>query len=97
MTVVDQIILADQYMILIGISLFFTALTIVKRTVILELLATICWWISAAVHLIAAPSVLSILSWLWFGFGVVFFLLFWVDIFQLFVIRKDRRWSDEVL
>jgi len=94
---IEEIILSDQYFMIIGISLFFTAVAMVRRTVILELLATICWWISAAVHLIAAPSALSILSWLWFGFGIVFFLLFWVDVFQLFVTRKDQRWSDEVL
>ncbi len=94
MSEVDAIILADNYMIIIGISLFFTAVAMVRRTIILELLATLCWWVSAIIHLIAAPSALYAISWLWLGFGIIFFLVFWFDIWQIFIVRKKQKWDD---
>jgi len=91
---IEEIILADQYMIVLGVTLLFSVLAIARRTVILEIISTICWWISAVVNLFASPTQLYVLTFLWMGLGFVFLSLFFADIWQLFIIRKRNRWDE---
>lgn len=85
-TGIEDIIINDHYLIVIAISILFTMLTIFRRTVLLDTLTWVCWFIAGAMHLMASPSttpfyIISILYW---GFGLIFFVIMWVDLFQLF-------------
>jgi type VI protein secretion system component VasK len=94
---IEEIIVNDHYLVVVGISLFFTVFALARRTAILDVIATICWWISGGVHLVSSPSTspLFSLSYLWFALGIVFFVLLWVDIFKLWNFRKQNDpWMD---
>jgi len=93
MSGVEDLIINDQYLVLVAISILFTILTIFRRTVLLEVITWVCWFVVAASHLLASPSTtpfysLSILYW---GLGLIFFVLMWYDIFQLFAEQKKNR------
>jgi hypothetical protein len=84
--------------VVVAISLFFTVFALVRRTAVLDVIATICWWIAGGVHLVSSPSTspLFSISYLWFALGVIFFLLLWVDIWKMWNFRKNRdTWMDE--
>lgn len=80
-------------MIMLGLSVLFTMLAIYRRTVLADLLAMISWFISGATHLLASPTSTPFyaLSFLYWGFGLIFFVLMWADLFQLFNKLKSTK------
>jgi len=90
---IDSILIQDTYIIVIGISVLFSLLAIFRRTVLTDLLATICWWVGGATHLLASPTSTPLysISFLYWGFGLIFFALVWVDLLQLFDTRKSNK------
>lgn len=87
---IDDIIINDHYLIVIAIAILFSVLAIYRRTVITDLIATVLWFIAGATHLLASPTTTPFysISILWWGMGLIFFVLVWVDIFQIFTIKK---------
>jgi len=67
---------ADQYMIMMAISLLFTVLSIAyKENVTLGLLAGISWLISSLSHFAVGQQTSPLttsLSWLFLAFGIIF-------------------------
>jgi len=98
---VEEIIINDQYMIMISISLLFTIFSIVLlhntgfkfslEKIICNTLATLCWFISGIVHIAASPSTspLFALAYLWFGIGIIFLLLMFVDVFSTLKYKRE--------
>jgi len=97
---VEELIINDHYLVVLGISLFFTVFALVRRTAVLDVIATICWWVSGAVHLVSSPSTspLFSISYLWFALGIVFFILLWIDVWKLWDFKKSKGdwWMEEV-
>ena len=98
---VEEIIINDHYLVVVGISMFFSVFALVRRTATLDAIATMCWWIAGAVHLVSSPSTspLFSVSYLWFALGVVFLLLLFKDVWKFFDMykAKDDWWMDEEL
>jgi hypothetical protein len=92
LTGIDDIIINDHYLIVIAIALLFTILTVYRRTVLLDLITAVLWFIAGATHLLASPTTTPFysLSILWWGLGLIFFVLVWVDLFQIFNIKKKN-------
>jgi len=90
---VDSILIQDTYIMVIGIAILFSLLAIFRRTVLLDLLATICWWVGGGTHLLASPTSTPLysVSFLYWGFGLVFFALVWVDLLQVFDYKKSNK------
>ena len=73
---------ADQYLILIAITLLFTVLGISEteaspRKIILQMITAICWFVSAYVHLLSGDitSIITVApTYLFGGLGLVFSL-----------------------
>lgn len=87
---VEEEIINSHYTILIIISIMFTMLAIYRRTVLADMLAWVLWFITGAVHLLASPTTTPLysLSLLWWGFGLIFFVIMWADLFNLFSFKK---------
>ena len=80
-------------MVVLGLSVLFTMLAIYRRTIVADLLAMLSWFIAGGTHLLASPTTtpfysLSILYW---GFGLIFFVLMWADVIQLWNINKSNK------
>ena len=90
---VDALIINDQYLVMVAISILFTIITIYRRTVLLDLLTTVCWWITAAVHLLASPTSTPLysMSIFYWGIGLIFFVLVWADVIQIWNINKSNK------
>ena len=90
---IEEIIINDTYLVIIAISLLFTILTIYRRTPLLDLLTTISWWIGGAAYLVSSPTTTPLysISFLYWGFGLIFFVLMWVDLFQLLNVNKLNK------
>ena len=93
---VEEIIISDHYMIVLGVTLLFSVFALVRRTVVLCLLSTVCWWICGGIHLLASPTTTPLysVSFLWFGIGWIFFVLVWAGIIQNFRMKKQREWEE---
>lgn len=88
---------ADQYMILMAITLLFSvlSLTYTKKTV-LGLLAGISWLISALSNFAIGDQtspLTSSLSWLFLGIGMAFIVKTMVDVFKTW---SQKRWDMEL-
>lgn len=95
---IEELINTDIYLAVIGISLFFTVFAIVRRTAVLDAIATMCWWITGATSIVASPSTspLFAISYLWFGLGTLFLILLFADIWKYFDIKKSRdTWMED--
>lgn len=98
MTGAEQLIVTYQYLALITVSMLFSIFAILRRTAILDMIATICWWIAGASHLVSSPSIspLFSISYLWFALGTVFFVLIWKDIFKMWNFHKNKDdWMED--
>lgn len=88
---------ADQYMIMMAITLLFTVLGLAytKKTV-LSLLAGISWLISALAHFAVGNQtspLTPMLSWLFVGIGIIFIVKTIVDVFKAW---SNKRWNMEL-
>ena len=88
---------ADQYMIMMAITLLFTvlSLTYTKKTV-LTLLAGLSWLISGLANFSIGDQtspLTSGLSWLFLGIGIIFTVKTIVDVFKSY---SQKRWSMEL-
>jgi uncharacterized protein with PQ loop repeat len=90
-----DIILNDHYLIVVSLSLFFSAISIainvsgykqnsenIFKYGITSLISCICWFITGIIHVAVSPttSPLFMLSYLYFGFGVVFAIVTIIDV-----------------
>lgn len=93
MSDIETVIINDHYMILIGITLLFTILGIVRKKLLLSLITTMCWFIVAITYFTASPanSPLLPLAWLYFGLGITFLVVAFRQLFGMFDERKRRR------
>ena len=68
-------------------------LAIYRRGILLDALAWVCWFITVATHLLASPTSTPLysISLLYWGIGLIFFVLMWVDIYQVFVTTKANK------
>ena len=90
---IEEIIISDQHLVLVAISLLFTVITIYRRTLLLDLLTTVCWWITGATHLLSSPTSTPLysISIFYWGIGLVFFVLMWADVFQMLNLKKTSK------
>ena len=90
---VEEIIINDTYLVVIAISILFTILTIYRRTPLLDLLTTIYWWIGGTAYLVSSPTTTPLysISFLYWGFGLIFFVLMWYDLLQLLNVMKQNK------
>jgi len=97
---VEELIINDHYLVVLGITLFFTVFALVRRTATLDAITTVSWWICGGIHIVSSPSTspLFSLSFLWFALGTVFFMLLWVDVFKLwnFYRSRDTMMDEEI-
>ena len=98
---VEELIINDQYIVVLGITLLFTVLAIFRRTPVLDAMAMIFWWATAGAHLVASPSTspLFTISLLWMTLGFVFLILLFKDVWKMYDYRKSKGvdWMDEEL
>jgi hypothetical protein len=89
---VEEIIISDQYLLVTGVGLFFTVFALVKRTLALDAIATMFWWIVGGVHLVASPatSPLFSISFLWFGLGLIFLVLSFHDVWKFYSVKREQ-------
>ena len=88
---------ADQYMILMAITLLFTILGLAfTRKSVLSLLAGLSWLISGLANFAigdpTSPLTIS-LSWLFLGIGFVFIIK---TIYDVLKTMREKRWSIEM-
>lgn len=90
---VEEILINDTYLVIIALSVLFTVITISRRTPLLDLLTTICWWVGASAFLVASPTTTPLysISFLYWGFGLIFFVLMWYDLIQIFNFKKLNK------
>jgi hypothetical protein len=98
---VEEEIINSHYLVIIVVSIMFTVISLfllyktgfkfrLEKT-ISNTLATMCWFISGIVHIAASPSSSPLfpLAYLWFAFGIVFFLLMIVDVFSTLRYKRE--------
>ena len=93
MSEIADIIINDQNIVILGLASLFTLLTIAKRSIVLEVLTWVSWFICGGVHLLASPTstpLYSIAIFYW-GLGLVFFVIMWSDLFSIFTNNKKTR------
>lgn len=87
---------ADQYLILMAITLLFTVLALVfHENIMLNLFAGISWIISSLAHFATGDmtSVLTVsLTLLFFGFGFTFILNMMINISHMLDKSPDKNW-----
>lgn len=90
---VAEIIINDQFLVVIVLAILFSLLAIARRTVVMDALAWVCWFIVAGAHLMASPSSTPFysFSFLFWGFGLIFFILMWADIWSVFQHLKSSK------
>jgi len=72
------------YMMVNGLSIFWSALALNRKTVVPMLLSFVCWIVDAIVHFsIFYDSSLVSVSYLYLGFGFVFLFLTFDSAFKL--------------
>lgn len=88
-----DVLINDTHMVILGLSVLFTILAIYRRTILSDLLAMVFWFITGITHLLASPTTTPLysISFLYWGIGLIFFVLTWVDVFQQFNIRESSR------
>jgi len=87
---------ADQYLILLGITLLFSVLALIEdesnpKNLIIEFLAAVTWFASAYAHFSVGDttSYLTVpVTWLFVGFGLIFALSGVMDSLQLMTKRR---------
>lgn len=88
---------ADQYMIMMAITLLFTVLAIAyTERSLFTLLAGISWLISSIGHFGIGDKTSALtfsLAWLYLGFGIIFIVKYVISIASM---RRERRWSTEM-
>jgi len=96
---VDTIIINDHYMLMVAIALLFLVIAIGRwiqkgeGSLLLDVLVWVSWFTVGAMHLLASPTstpFYSISLFFW-GIGLIFFVLTWVDVFQLFNTKKSGK------
>lgn len=106
MTDITNIILNDQYLIVLGVSIFFTGLSVmilldkksqVSMTKTASLVITvIAWFVSGAVHVGVSPSTspLFAIGYLWVGIGIIFLIFLIVDGILAWKEIERKKWGD---
>lgn len=109
MSGVDELIFTEQYVIVIAVTVFFSLISLVtflmrdkaNRSafivrVISTLLAGLGWFISGAVHVGSSPSTspLFAVSYLWYGFGVIFLLVLLIDYLLSWRVKREQEWDE---
>lgn len=92
-----SVLVSDQYMVMIAITLFFTVFALTRRSVTLDALAAFCWFAMAAAHLIVGDltsPLTTTLPWLYFGIGLLFFVVFIRDVISIFAELERRKWEE---
>ena len=88
---------ADQYMIMMAISLLFTVLSIAyNKNVVLGLLAGISWLISSLAHFTVGSQTSPLtpaLSYLFLAFGFIFIAKTVIGVAGM---KQEKRWSTEL-
>jgi len=88
---------ADQYMIMMAISLLFTVLAIAYReNYVLRLISGLCWLTSSAAHFAVGDKtspLTSALSYLFLGFGIIIVSNTLIEVSKM---KKQKRWSTEL-
>jgi len=92
---------ADQYMIMMAISLLFTVLALAyNKNLLLGLLAGISWLISSIAHFSVGSQtspLTSALAYLFLGFGFIFIVNTMHNVFRGFKGKKqEERYGMEV-
>jgi len=88
---------ADQYMVMMAITLLFTILGLAyTRKTVLSLLAGLSWFISGLANLAigdpTSPLTIS-LSWLFLGIGFIFIVK---TVQGVLKTMSEKRWSTEL-
>lgn len=103
---IEEIIINDHYLIMVALSMFFTALTLVSfwrsgwnpsaTKYISETLTIISFFISGAAHVAASPSTSPLfpLAYLYFACGIMFLLLYVIDLIQAWRIAENKKWGE---
>lgn len=103
---IEEIIIADQYLVMLAVSLFFTSISIlalwkkgqnismIKSAALI--ITVLCWWISGIFHMGASPttSPFFALGYLWYAIGTVFLVFTIVDFLQSIRTAHDNKWGD---
>ena len=99
---IEEIIINDHYLILLGITLFFTVFTLAGNFSghlkafqygIMSALTSFCWIITGVVHIAVSPiiSPLFAVSYLYFGVGIVFAILLIADVLASISDQNSER------
>ena len=88
---------ADQYMIMMAVTLLFTVLALTyRKNVVLGLLASISWLIAGLAHMSVGDQtshLTAALPWLYWAFGMIFAVNVTLSVFGG---RREKRWSMEL-
>lgn len=91
---------ADQYMIMMAISLLFTVLAIAYReNYLLGLIAGLSWLTSSLAHFAVGDKtspLTSALAYLFLGFGIIIVSYTVIEVSRMKQTKKQERWSLEV-
>lgn len=89
---------ADQYMILMAITLLFTVLAIsYRKNLVLGLLAGVTWMTSAISHFAIGDKTSALtwgLAWLFVGIGTIFIVRVVINTTRTL---EDERWGTEMV
>jgi hypothetical protein len=91
MSEITTLILSDQYLAILAVTIFFTFISIFGKFTdhkkalefgVLSMITFFLWLVCGIIHLAVSPttSPIYIVAYLWFGIGVVFALLAYIDI-----------------
>ena len=87
---------ADQYLILMAITLLFTVLALVfHESLVVNLLACISWLISAVAHFATGDQTSALttsLVWLFFGFAIIFLGITVYNVSKMLDKSPDKDW-----
>lgn len=96
-----QLAISDTvaYMVLIGITLIFSAITIGRRSVTMSFISAFCWIGCSWAHLMLGEvgGALTLgLTWLYFGLGMIFLVIGIVLAIQFFLDQSKQRREQEI-
>ena len=86
---------AIVYLLIFGLSIIWSLLALDRKSAILSLLATLCWFILTPAHLVVAwDSGFFMISFLYLGFAFVFLVLTFVWTIQnAWLSKRERDWE----
>jgi len=88
---------ADQYMIMMAISLLFTVLTIANReNYVLSLIASVCWVTSCLANFAVGDKtspLTTILSWLFLAFALILISNTVIEVSKMKQAKRKERYS----